>query len=125
MVTADRRHPAVDVADFRLDIIEVDGQVDFRRLFGQLAGMDVQNLTVQSGGTLNATLVRSDLINYVSVVVAPVLVGGRSTPTLLDGDPLERDIDLRLLRPLVLLSVRGLDHSCLHLRYAVASRVMT
>jgi 2,5-diamino-6-(ribosylamino)-4(3H)-pyrimidinone 5'-phosphate reductase len=123
VVTADRRHPAVHVADRRLDILEVEGRIDFRRLFGQLADMGVRDLTVQSGGTLNAALVRSNLINYVSVVVAPVLVGGRSTPTLLDGDSLDGDDDLRLLRPLELLSVRELDHSYLHLRYAVAPRV--
>lgn len=125
VVTANCRHPAVHVADHRLDVLEVDGQIDFRSLFGQLADMGVRDLTVQSGGTLNATLVRSDLINYVSVVVAPVLVGGRSTPTLLDGDPLDGEDDLRLLRPLELLSVRDLDHSYLHLRYAVASGVKT
>jgi 2,5-diamino-6-(ribosylamino)-4(3H)-pyrimidinone 5'-phosphate reductase len=122
VVTANRRHPAVHVADLKLDVLEVEGHIDFGRLFGQLADMGVQDLTVQSGGTLNAALVRSNLINYVSVVVAPLLVGGRSTPTLLDGEPLDGDDDLRLLRPLELLSVRELDHSYLHLRYAVARR---
>lgn len=123
VVTANRQHPAVHVADHRLDVLEVEGQIDFGRLFGQLADMGVRDLTVQSGGTLNATLVRSNLIDYVSVVVAPVLIGGKSTPTLLDGDPLDGDDDLRLLRPLELLSLRELDHSYLHLRYAVAHTV--
>lgn len=125
VVTANDRHPAVHVDDVRLDVLEVDGQIDFRCLFGQLAEMGVRGLTVQSGGTLNATLARSGLINYVSVIVAPVLVGGRSTPTLLDGDPLDGDEDLGLLRPLELLSVDELDHSYLYLRYAVASSVKT
>jgi len=44
-----------------------------------------ESITVQSGGTLNATLVRSGLIDHLLIVVAPLLVGGKATPTILDG----------------------------------------
>jgi 2,5-diamino-6-(ribosylamino)-4(3H)-pyrimidinone 5'-phosphate reductase len=119
VVTSNRRHPAFQVEDPSLDVLVADAPLDFNRIFSQLADGGVQELTVQSGGSLNSTLVRSGLIHYVSVVVAPVLVGGRSTPTLVDGDPLHSDSDLALLRPLELLSARPLDGSYLHLRYAV------
>ena len=74
------RHPAFQVGDPRLDVLLADAPIDFNRIFSQLADRGIQELTVQSGGSLNSTLVRSGLIHYVSVVVAPVLVGGRSTP---------------------------------------------
>ncbi len=119
VVTSNPRHPAVHVEDARLDIMDAGGSVDFAQLFGELARRGVQQLTVQSGGTLNATLVRSVLINYVSVVIAPVLVGGNSTPTLVDGPPVNGQDELALLRPLKLLDVERLNHSYLHLRYAV------
>ena len=119
IVTSNRRHPAFQVEDPRSDVVVADPPLDFDHIFRQLADRGISELTVQSGGTLNATLVRSGLIHYVSVVVAPVLVGGRSTPTLIDGDPPNSDSDLAFLRPLELLSARPLDGSYLHLRYAV------
>ena len=111
----------MQVEDPSLDVLVGDTPLQFDHIFGQLADRGISELTVQSGGTLNATLVRSGLIHYVSVVVAPVLVGGRSTPTLIDGEPPKSDNDLELLRPLQLLSARPLDGSYLHLRYAVKS----
>jgi 2,5-diamino-6-(ribosylamino)-4(3H)-pyrimidinone 5'-phosphate reductase len=123
VVTGNSRHPAIQVDDARLDLLQADTEIDWRRVFGQLSDMGVRNLTVQSGGTLNATLARAGLINYLSVVIAPVLVGGRSTPSLLNGDSLDGEDDLHLLRPLRLLSVRELYSSYLHLRYAVAPSV--
>ena len=119
VVTSNVRHPAFQVHDPRLDVLGAEAPLDFSRIFSQLADRGISELTVQSGGTLNATLVRSGLIHYVSVVVAPVLVGGRSTPTLIDGDPANSDNDLAFLRSLELLSARPLDRSYLHLRYAV------
>lgn len=121
VATSNRRHPSIAFDDPRLVTIEADGRIDFTHLFGQLADLGVHELTVQSGGTLNAALVRAGLINYLSVVVAPVLVGGKDTPTLLDGDPVDGDDDLNLLRPLQLIGVRQMEHSYLHLQYAVAS----
>lgn len=125
LVTANPRHPALNLNDSRLHVLRVEETVDFHQLFGDLTAMGVTKLTVQSGGTLNAALARSGLINYVSVVVAPVLVGGNTTPTLLDGVPLESDSDMALLRPLHLLGVNQLDHSYLHLQYAVAVTTRT
>ncbi len=121
VVTSNHRHPSRTIDDPRLDVIQVDAPIDFGYLFRQLAQIGVRGLTVQSGGTMNTALVRAGLINYVSVVVAPVMVGGKDTPTLLDGESLILDNDLALLRPLELLSVSHLDHSYLHLHYAVAS----
>jgi riboflavin biosynthesis pyrimidine reductase len=34
-------------------------------------------MTIQSGGTLNAKWVRLGLVDEVSVVIAPLLVGGK------------------------------------------------
>jgi 2,5-diamino-6-(ribosylamino)-4(3H)-pyrimidinone 5'-phosphate reductase len=121
VVTTNVRHPAFQVDDPRLDVIAAAAPLDFHHIFSELADRGIEELTVQSGGTLNAALLRSGLIHYVSVVVAPVLVGGRFTPTLIDGDPLGGDDELALLRPLELLSARPLDRSYLHLQYAVQS----
>ncbi|MDQ2845344.1 MAG: dihydrofolate reductase family protein [Actinomycetota bacterium] len=120
LVTSNHRHPATHVEHPELDVVTVASPIDFNSVFGRLAQLGVRAITVQSGGTLNASLVRAGLVDYVSVVVAPVLVGGSSTPTLIDGESLNLPDDLRLLQPLQLLDNIRLKNSYLHLRYAVA-----
>jgi len=48
----------------------------------------VKRITIQSGGTLNSTFLRDGLIDHISVVVAPCLIGGKNTSTLIDGESL-------------------------------------
>jgi riboflavin biosynthesis pyrimidine reductase len=79
----------------------------------------VRELIVQSGGELNASLVRLGLIDHVSIVIAPILVGGRSTPALIGGDPVETPADLRLIAGLELQNVLVLPASFLLVRYDV------
>ena len=80
-----------------------------------------ERLTIQSGGTLNGAFLREKLIDLVDVVVAPVLVGGRDTPTLVDGESLTTGDDLSGLGVLELVGCDVLDHSYLRLRYQVIS----
>ena len=50
-----------------------------------------------SGGTLNASLLRAGLVDIVDVVTLPGLVGGAVTPTMMDGPALLADeLPLRL-----------------------------
>jgi len=70
-------------------------------------------------GTLNAVLLREGLIDRVSVVVAPILIGGKNTSTLIDGESLHTLKDLKLVRPLKLQTCKKLKNSYLHLVYQV------
>ena len=79
-----------------------------------------KRLAVQSGGTLNAALVREGLVDFVDVVVAPLLVGRRDTPTLVDGPSLASLAELSKLCPLELLGCEALRNSYVRLRYRVA-----
>src|SRR5215213_4606005 len=106
VVTTNVRHPAYQLQDSGLDVMATDAPLDFHHIFSELADRGIEELTVQSGGTLN------------SILVASVLVGGRSTPTLVDGDSIGSEHELALLRPLQLLSARPLEGSYLHLHYA-------
>ena len=63
---------------------------------------------------------REGLIDFVDVVVAPVLVGGRDTPTLVDGPSLTSVEKLTRLCTLELLGCEALQDSCVRLRYRVA-----
>ncbi len=119
VVTTNSDHPSKKMSDSNLEVIQYDDKVDFYSLFEKLKQEGVEQLTIQSGGEMNAELMRSGLINLVSLVVAPVMVGGAATPTLLDGKSLETIDDLKLLKQLELVSVDKLKGSYLHLKYKV------
>lgn len=48
-------------------------------------------ITIQSGGTVNGMSLREKLFDYVNIVVAPVLIGGKETSTLIDGKSIISD----------------------------------
>ncbi len=120
LVTTNKKHPAFEIRDEKLVIIHYPKQVDFSDLFEKLRSKyGVKRITVQSGGTLNSILIREGLIDRVSLVIAPALIGGKETPSLVDGDNLISERDLKNIKSLKLLKVNKLKKSYLHLIYQV------
>ena len=72
---------------------------------------------MQSGGTLNGLFLREKLFDYVDIVVVPLLVGGRDTSTLVDGESITDTARLSDLGVLELQSAEHLKNSYLRLRY--------
>ena len=122
LVTSNGQHPAFACSDERLEILKRDVPIDFAEVFQSLYQRDVRAVTLQSGGEMNAVLLRAGLIDNLSVVVAPLVVGGRTTSTLVDGPSLTSDQDLLRIRPLQLQQVDILKKSYLHIKYRVMNR---
>ena len=59
------------------------------------------------------------MFDYVDIVVAPVLIGGKDTSTLIDGQSLLSESELSKLGVLKLLECKILENSYLRLRYEV------
>lgn len=78
-----------------------------------------ERITIQSGGTLNSLFLREKLFDYVDIVIAPVLIGGKDTATLIDGPSLMSESELSQLRALKLEECVVLENSYLRLRYKV------
>ena len=78
-----------------------------------------ERLTVQSGGTVNGLFLREKLFDYVDIVVAPVLIGGKETATLIDGRSLQAQDELSKLGVMRLIEVIPLQDSYIRLRYQV------
>ena len=78
-----------------------------------------ERLTIQSGGTVNELFLREKLFDFVDVVVAPVLIGGKDTATLIDGRSLQAKDELDKLGVLRLMDAAPLQDSYLRLRYQV------
>ena len=78
-----------------------------------------ERLTIQSGGTVNGLFLREKLFEYVDLVMAPVLIGGKDTSSLIDGASLKSREELSGLGVLKLESCTVLEDSYIRLRYQV------
>ncbi|MFC1685761.1 dihydrofolate reductase family protein [Nanoarchaeota archaeon] len=119
LITSNKNHPAFKFKD-RLELIYYPKKVVFSDLFKRLKKKyKIDKITIQSGGNLNSILSRKGLIDRVSLVIAPALVGGSNTSTLIDGKSLFSDKDLKKIKALKLKTYKKLKNSYLHLVYDV------
>ena len=117
LVTTNKNHPAFNVEYDNLDILLYD-ELDLNKLLEDLySKYNAKRLTIQSGGTLNGLFVRNKLIDYVNIVIAPILVGGKDVPTLVDGESIKDESELNKLLPLELLECNKLEDSYIELKY--------
>ncbi len=127
VVTNNREHPAFAVQDksTNVEVIFSDGDIDLRNLFYQLsADHGIEHLTIQSGGTFNTALLRLGLIDRLTIVIAPLLVGGKETPSMFDGEAILERTQLSELKALQLVSCKVLEHSYIRLDYDVIAQTV-
>ena len=119
LVTSNPKHPAFKRNNAEnLEIIFYKNKIDFTDLFEKLGSKyRIKRITIQTGGTLNAEFLRLGLIDKISVVIAPALIGGKDTSTLIDGESLNTINDLSMIRALELEKITRLKDSYIHLRY--------
>ncbi len=121
LVTTNKNHVAYSLREKydNLDILfynDLDLKtllIDMGKKYGAKA------ITIQSGGTLNGKFLRDNLIDYVNVVIAPLLVGGKDTSTLIDGESIISSKELGKLKALKLIECKQLDDSYIQLKYKV------
>lgn len=121
LVTTNPQHPAFGVRENNLHII-LQEKLDLQTVLRRLArDHGCERITIQTGGTLNGLFLRQKLLDYVDIVVAPLLVGGKDTTTLIDGESITQTDQLAQLGVLKLESAQVLENSYLRLRYRVIS----
>ena len=74
--------------------------------------MNVQKITIQSSGRLNAKWINDGLVDYLTVIVYPLLVGNSGTPVL-------ENKKLSIVRPLRLLDAKPFNFNYIALNYQV------
>ena len=119
LITSNGSHPAFSIEEDNLNII-YQKEFSLAEALKQLKekyGCD--RLTIQSGGTVNSLFLKEKLIDFVDIVVAPVLIGGKDTATLIDGRSLTSSDELFDLGILELQDCIRLEDSYLRLRYRV------
>jgi riboflavin biosynthesis pyrimidine reductase len=89
-------------------------EVNLKRVLEKLhAALGIERLLLEGGGGINGSFLEADLIDELSVLVAPVADGGMGTPSLFDAK------GQRKARRLELLSVKKRPGDVVWLRYAV------
>lgn len=116
IVTSEKNHPAHSVDKENLTVLRC-GTENISELFSYLKrSMGVQKITIQSGGRMNGVLFRKKLIDKINLVVAPIVVGGSSVSSLVDGASIEELNDLTELK---LIDTTVLNDGYLQLKYDV------
>ena len=119
LVTSNKNHPAFEIQGDNLHII-YQNELSLKDVLAKLRSQySCERITIQTGGTLNELFLREKLIDYLDIVVAPVLVGGKDTSTLIDGKSLVSESELSRLGVLKLQECVVLENSYLRLRYGV------
>ena len=121
LITTNKTHPAFNIKADNLHIIYQENLSLEDALIELKKNHGCERITIQSGGTVNGMFLREKLFDYVDIVVAPVLIGGKETSTLVDGAALTKENELDKLGVLSLIGCDVLENSYIRLRYKVVS----
>lgn len=122
IITTNADHPAyaAQKSFLNIEIIFYKDKIDFPDLMRRIyKDYGAERITIQSGGTLNTLLVRDGLIDRVLLVVAPALIGGKNTSSLMDGESLHSIDELNKIKTLEFTQAKPLKDSYLLLEYKV------
>lgn len=68
-----------------LQLPEREGRVDLAALMRKLGERGICQLLVEGGGNLNYSLLEAGLVDKLMLFIAPLIVGGRESPTSFEG----------------------------------------
>lgn len=89
-------------------------KVDLDKAFEEIGDRyGVSLLRIDSGGELNSVLIEKDLVDEISLIIDPVIVG-RGGPTQFGSMELDRPMKM------VLKELKQLDGGCIHLLYRIS-----
>lgn len=96
------------------DLVDLPGAMEI------LAATGIQRLMVEGGGGLNSELLRLGLVDEIQLYIAPVIFGGQTSPTLVNGEGFMLDdaVEMELLDTQILD-----DNGGIFIKYRVKNRV--
>ena len=91
-----QRTPVEYLASLRQEnipyLVSGEERVDLRAVMGKLRTLlGIERLVSTAGGRLNGALLRAGLVDAVSIVFFPALIGGFATPALFDSPDLKAE----------------------------------
>lgn len=120
LVTDNKDHPVFNLDIDNLEIVYYEDGINLKRMLVDLKEKyGVDKITIQSGGTLNGEFLKENLFDYIHIVIAPVIVGGKDTPTIIDGESINSIDELTRLKSLELIKCNVLENSYVEVIYKV------
>ena len=122
LITTNKNHPAFSIPSnlSKNMFIILQNKIDLKYALEVLyKRFKCTDITLQTGGTLNGLFLRNKLIDYLNIVIAPILIGGRNVSTLIDGEAISSSNDLKLLSPMKLINCNVLKNSYIQLKYKI------
>jgi len=127
IATNNPKHPSIKLRKEydNIEVIYYENGIDLADLLVKLKrDYGIDRITIETGGTLNAEFFRNGLVDHIKIVVAPLIVGGKDTSTLVDGFSLTAPSQLHLLKALSLKKCRKIKDSYLLLEYDVINNTV-
>lgn len=72
-----------------LGVRDIDGRIDLGYLLGELGKMGINNVLLEGGGELAASMIASGLVDRGLIFVAPKIAGGRDAKSPVEGEGIE------------------------------------
>ncbi len=63
-----------------------ENEIDLDELMKILWKRDIKNILLEGGGTLNWSMLKAGLVDYISVYVGSTIFGGKNAPTFVNGE---------------------------------------
>lgn len=73
-----------------LEVREKDGQINLRDMFKKLARLEITNILVEGGGTLNGSLFNERLVDKILFFISPKIIGGKDSISSVMGAGISR-----------------------------------
>jgi diaminohydroxyphosphoribosylaminopyrimidine deaminase/5-amino-6-(5-phosphoribosylamino)uracil reductase len=70
-----------------------DGGLSLRDLLGDLGRREITSVMIEGGGRLATSALQAGIVDKLTVMLSPVLIGGEKAPTLLQGDGIEKLVE--------------------------------
>jgi 2,5-diamino-6-(ribosylamino)-4(3H)-pyrimidinone 5'-phosphate reductase len=78
-------------------LVAGEERVDLKKLCNHLYGMGLRRVMVEGGGTLISSLLRGGLVDEINIYYGDMIVGGKNSPTPVDGKSFSPPIKLELV----------------------------
>ena len=66
-------------------VVSVGQKVDLLAMIDSLSSLGITRMLVEGGGTIIAEFFRLNLVDELSIYIAPKIIGGISAPSMVDG----------------------------------------
>lgn len=117
--TSNTKHPALSIQGDKLNV-HVGINFGIAKVLSMLyKWYSCECITIQTGATTNADLLKLHMIDYIDFIVAPVLIGGNNTPSVIGGDSIMLENDLSRIALMEFMSCKPLGRNYIRLHYKV------